>query len=377
MWTKYKRKRIPYSLCILQSQVLYKRPGSLRVMHSILLFLGLHTSQQWSWMLHLGIDGATSQFGGDCPMQSDYHGDHCCLHPSHLLELLSQSLGFLHLLMFLLSRVTINWYAYIYYYDHLLLFVHHYYVQLVSHHQFVLHYLEVPRDLCSVQSLSLAAARAWYMSDCVVPSVKFGDYGVGLFFRSWKEFLIFHYSNTLLQQKRLEFLKIIKINKQNIKLRVGDTRHWSSFYYKWCQRLFLLEGSCEHQLKIPGFFSFPFSLDLNLCVCSSNDGPNRILHSFNTSLFGCHFLHTAAAFQLYPTLNNPQVPAQSFELGRCDELMELRCVSSTSATTPKPHLATVCICVCRRVCLTGHMLLVFPLIFCLSLTLSLCVHSSV
>lgn len=313
MWTKYKRKRIPYSLCILQSQVLYKRPGSLRVMHSILLFLGLHTSQQWSWMLHLGIDGATSQFGGDCPMQSDYHGDHCCLHPSHLLELLSQSLGFLHLLMFLLSGVTINWYAYIYYYDHLLLFVHHYYVQLVSHHQFVLHYLEVPRDLCSVQSLSLAAARAWYMSDCVVPSVKFGDYGVGLFFRSWKEFLIFHYSNTLLQQKRLEFLKIIKINKQNIKIRVGDTRHWSSFYYKWCQRLFLLEGSCEHQLKIPGFFpSHLVSIWICVCVAVTMDPTayftlSTLLYSAVTSytrpqLFSC-ILHLTTPRSRHSPLN--------------------------------------------------------------------------
>lgn len=111
-----------------------------------------------------------------------------------------------------------------------------------------------------------------------------------------------------------------------------------------------------------------------MCVCSSNGGPNHTLHSFNTSLFSCHFLHTAAAFQLYPTLNNPQVPAQSFEQGRCDGLMELRCVSSTSATTPKPHLTTVCKCVfVCRVWLTGRMLLVFPLIFSLSLTVSLCV----
>lgn len=174
---------------------------------------------------------------------------------------------------------------------------------------------------------------------------------------------------SLLQQKRLEFLKIIKINKQNIKLRVGDTRHWSSFYYKWCQRLFLLEGSCEHQLKIPGVFSFPFCLDLNLCVCVAVTMDPTAYFTLSTLLYSAVTSYTRP--QLFSCILHLTTPRSR------DELMELRCVSSTSATTPKPHLATVCICVCRRVWLTGHMLLVFPLIFCLSLTLSLCVHSSV
>lgn len=45
---------------------------------------------------------ALAQLGGLCPECSDYHRDHCCLHPPHLLEFLSQALIFLEVLVFFL-----------------------------------------------------------------------------------------------------------------------------------------------------------------------------------------------------------------------------------------------------------------------------------
>lgn len=54
------------------------------------------------------------KFGGHCPECSDYYGNHYCLHPPHLLELLSHPLVFLELLLLLLSKVAITQYNYSY-----------------------------------------------------------------------------------------------------------------------------------------------------------------------------------------------------------------------------------------------------------------------
>lgn len=98
----------------------------------------------------LGLLEPLAQIGGHCPKCFDCHCDHCCLHPQHLLRLLTEPLVLLRLLVFLLSDVAVTQYRYIYHYGRLSLPVHRHYVRLVSHHQFVSLYLEVPKDLSSV-----------------------------------------------------------------------------------------------------------------------------------------------------------------------------------------------------------------------------------
>lgn len=75
--------------------------------------------------------------------------NYTCLHPPHVLEFFSRPLVFLELFMFLPPDVAPIQYSYIYYYNHLPLLVYHYHFWLVSHHQWVLLYLEVPQDLSS------------------------------------------------------------------------------------------------------------------------------------------------------------------------------------------------------------------------------------
>lgn len=75
--------------------------------------------------------------------------NYTCLHPPHVLEFFSQPLVFLELFMFLPPDLATIRYSYIYYYNHLPLLVYHYHFWLVSHHQCILLYLEVPQDLSS------------------------------------------------------------------------------------------------------------------------------------------------------------------------------------------------------------------------------------
>lgn len=66
-----------------------------------------------------------------------------------------------------------------------------------------------------------------------------------------------------------------------------------------------------------------------------------IVRSFNTFLnFGCRLLQLMAA-AFFSCIQQLPGPGILLLTGGCDELMELRCVSSSPAAIPKPHPATI------------------------------------
>lgn len=88
-----------------------------------------------------------TQFGGHYTECSNYHWEHWCLFPPHLLELFSKPLLLLQLLVFIFCDVAVTRYSNICHYSHLPWLALPYNFHLVRHHQFVCLYLKVPHDL--------------------------------------------------------------------------------------------------------------------------------------------------------------------------------------------------------------------------------------
>lgn len=86
--------------------------GSLGSCTVHVLVLGLRPSEQRPQICSRDLLKPLPQFRDHFPKCSDYHRD-CSLHPPHLFELLSQTLVFLQLPMFLLPDVAITWYNYL------------------------------------------------------------------------------------------------------------------------------------------------------------------------------------------------------------------------------------------------------------------------
>ena len=99
----------------LDTWVLYQRPGSLRILRSILTVL--RTALFWTEIsdVVLGSVGANLPvWGGHSPKFFNYHWYHCCLQFLHPFNFLLQPLVFFQLFVFLLLYVAATWNCYIY-----------------------------------------------------------------------------------------------------------------------------------------------------------------------------------------------------------------------------------------------------------------------